>query len=150
MVSRCTADVYFPTLSSKQVQEPWPELVTKEVMDNLNNLMANIQITSGLLKGVTCLPVPSDNDLIEEKDMISTKDPNKMVSDEDHYANLKDRIHVLESTLITWTKQIKDVLKRDPEILSKYFANPGPLEELDFWDHQVCIFKFVFSNDICK
>ena len=31
----------------------------------------------------------------------------------------KDRIHVLEGTLITWTKQIKAVLKQDPELILK-------------------------------
>ena len=31
----------------------------------------------------------------------------------------KERIHVLEGALITWTKQIKAVLKQDPEQLLK-------------------------------
>jgi hypothetical protein len=31
----------------------------------------------------------------------------------------KDRVHVLESAVVTWTRQIKNVLKLDPETVLK-------------------------------
>jgi dynein heavy chain len=31
----------------------------------------------------------------------------------------KDKIHILESAIITWTKQIKSVLKADPDAVLK-------------------------------
>lgn len=47
---------------------------------------------------------------------------------EDH-----DRIHILESCVVTWTKQIKTVLKSDPDEPLKLGQHPGPETELNFW-----------------
>ena len=39
-----------------------------------------------------------------------------------------------ESAIVTWTKQIKGVLKADPDVFLKApHSNPGPLTELNFW-----------------
>ena len=38
----------------------------------------------------------------------------------------KDRIHLLEGAVITWTKQIKNVLKQDPESMLKQGLHPTP------------------------
>jgi len=39
-----------------------------------------------------------------------------------------------ESAVVTWTKQIKNVLKADPDIFLKDpHSYPGPLTELNFW-----------------
>jgi len=35
--------------------------------------------------------------------------------------------------IITWTKQIKNVLKQDPESALKNGNHPDPLTEIDFW-----------------
>jgi len=40
---------------------------------------------------------------------------------------------VLESAVVTWTRQIKNVLKTDPEAALKDGQHPGPLVEVDFW-----------------
>ena len=44
-----------------------------------------------------------------------------------------DQIHALESAVVTWTRQIKGVLKTDPETALKEGNHPGPLAELEFW-----------------
>jgi dynein heavy chain len=43
---------------------------------------------------------------------------------------------VLETAIIHWTKQIKNVLRQDPEDALKKGNNPGPLTECDFWNKQ--------------
>lgn len=46
----------------------------------------------------------------------------------------KDRVHALEGSLITWTKQVKHVLKQQPEdALRDPTKNPEPLVEVQFW-----------------
>ena len=35
--------------------------------------------------------------------------------------------------MVTWTKQIKNVLKADPDVYLKDPSYPGPLTELNFW-----------------
>lgn len=51
----------------------------------------------------------------------------------------KDRVHLLETCIVAWTKQIKFVLKKDPEDALKGSLHgdsqnhPGPLVEIEFW-----------------
>ena len=70
------------------------------------------------MKGHTLLPLPS-------KDITS-----------DESKSNKDKAHILESSIITWTRQIKNVLKRDPEQALKAGSNPGPMTEINFWTNQ--------------
>jgi dynein heavy chain len=41
---------------------------------------------------------------------------------------------MLEGALITWTKQIKAVLKLDPEQILQADEEAGPLAEIQFWE----------------
>lgn len=59
---------------------------------------------------------------------IDSLDAAEVVAAEDH-----DRIHILESCVVTWTKQIKNVLKSDPDEPLKLGQHPGPEAELNFW-----------------
>jgi len=40
---------------------------------------------------------------------------------------------VLEMAVVTWTNQIKAVLKTDPEGVLKGGGNPGPMKGVEFW-----------------
>ena len=77
--------------------------------------MAQVYVMMGLIKGRTMLPLPS------HKLTSSDTTPDK------------DKAHVFEGSIITWTKQIKNVLKQEPEQVLKYGNDPGPLTELEFW-----------------
>ena len=56
-------------------------------------------VTIGQVKGQTLLPLPPSD--IEPQEPVVLHD--------------KDKIHILEGAVITWTRQIKDVLKADSE-----------------------------------
>ena len=77
----------------------------KAVLNNLPPKMlalsANVSIVLGQTRGTTCLPLPPVND--------GTGDGMGKVG------SAKDRTHTLEGAIITWTRQIKGVLKMDPE-----------------------------------
>ena len=53
---------------------------------------------------------------------------------DDKGAKEKERVHSLESAVVTWTRQIKNVLKTDPENLLKAGEHPGPLAQIKFWE----------------
>ena len=55
-------------------------------------LRAAVQVTAGLSKGDTVLPLPARSAAISDK----------------------DHVHLLEGAFVTWTRQIKEVLKVDP------------------------------------
>ena len=106
--------VFMPLLSNPLNQEGWSEVVSKELMSNLHAFLASTKITVGEVKGTTTLPMPSE---------VDPRTNN----------NRKDRVHLLEGCIVTWTAQIKNVLKQEPEHALSLPGNPGPLVELEFW-----------------
>lgn len=122
-----TEDVYEPLLSNPQNQEGWSEVVRSDVMETVHSFLSDIQITIGQTTGDTALPLPTDDD----------SRPG---------TTSKDRAHVLEGCLITWTKQIKDVLKLDPEKVMNSLDYPGPLVEIEFWDSKAANLNSIFKQ----
>ena len=89
--------IFVPLVGNQANQSNWGEVASKEVSDKLHAFLANVSIAVGQIKGKTCLPLP----------------PIEPASGAN--ANYKDKVHLLESAVITWTKQIKYILKQDPE-----------------------------------
>lgn len=116
MILALAQEVYFPLLTNPRNQEGWPEVITKEVQESLHRFVAQVYITIGNTQGITMLPLP----------------PNHGAAIIDNTGRDKDRIHVLESAVVMWTKQIKGILKQDPETALKS-GHPGPEVELEFW-----------------
>ena len=145
-------EVFLPMITNPANQVGWPEVITKEVVENLHKFIANVYVTIGQTKGKTLLPLPpaeaggmssgsSDGGSVEsaspgkENDGVSgnavadaTSAGKKSEAKSD-----ADQIHALESAVVTWTRQIKGVLKTDPETALKEGNHPGPLAELEFW-----------------
>ena len=116
-------EVYFPLICNSKNQEGWPEVIAKEVTDNFNRFVANTYITLGQNSGNTILPLPP-------KDVSSSHPPD----DQPDFA--RDKVHLLENAVVTWTRQIKDILKLEPEQMLKGTQNPGPGMEVEFWEHK--------------
>ncbi len=45
----------------------------------------------------------------------------------------KSLLHTLETAVIDWTHQIKDIIKSDSAAPLDEGLNPGPMVEIDFW-----------------
>jgi dynein heavy chain len=96
-------------------------------MDKFNVFLAYTYVTIGQVKGRTLLPLP----------------PNDVTSSEK--TSSKDKAQLLEGAIVHWTKQIKNVLKQDPESALKNGNHPDPLIEIDFWRN-----KSENLNSICQ
>jgi dynein heavy chain len=92
----------------------WPENMKKEFSGQLHKFMASLTETTFEHKGKTILYIP-DEDL----------------SHVDAAAHEKDLVQRLESTLIHWTRQIKDVVNRQDD--GEHAEDVGPLAEIQFW-----------------
>lgn len=86
-----------PVLQNPANQQGWTDLVAKDLMEKFNSYVAQVYVLRGQIEGRTMLPLPS------HKLTSSDTTPDK------------DKAHVFESSIITWTKQIKNVLKLEPE-----------------------------------
>lgn len=92
----------------------WPESVRKEFSGQLHKFMASLTETTNQVKGHTVLYLPSEN-----------------IQDHEAASQDKDLVQRLESTLIHWTRQIKEVVNNQET--SHHVDNSGPLEEIQFW-----------------
>lgn len=77
-----------------------------------------MHVTAGQLRNQTVLPLPP----VGEVELVGGT-PSK------------ETLHLLEAALVTWTRQIKTVLLRDPESAAAEMGGtqPGPLAELSYW-----------------
>lgn len=116
--------VYLPTFLAN---ESWPESVKKEFSGQLHKFMASLTETANQVKGHTVLYLPSE-DLTELVDMDWSEADGKGMR---KGALDKDLVQRLESTLIHWTRQIKEVVSNQET--SHHVDNSGPLEEIEFW-----------------
>jgi hypothetical protein len=57
-LSLLAQEIFLPMLCNPHNQAGWPEMVTREVMDNMYKFSASACVTVGLSKGQTLLPVP--------------------------------------------------------------------------------------------
>ena len=115
-----TQDVFVPLLDSGK-STTGSEMVAKEAMESLNGFIANVQIMEGQVRGMTFLPLPPDKDMIDPAEeapaagaeagalgMVANLPTGRTTMMAANSATgQKDRIHVLEGTLITWTKQAR-------------------------------------------
>lgn len=120
-------EVYLPLLANPANQEGWGEVASKEILDKVHGFLASVSITVGSTKGKTCLPLPPDLTGASA-------------------ADTKERIHLLEGAVITWTKQIKNVLKLDPDGLLKQGLHPTPDVEIEFWKSKAANLNAVFEQ----
>lgn len=79
-------------------------MASKEVVEKLYGFLSTVSIMGGDKEGKPCLPLPPT-------------DPTEESS--------KDVIHLLESSIVTWSKQIKSVLLLDPEVKKPIYLEPN-------------------------
>lgn len=54
-------EVYFPLLTNPANQVGWPDVIAKELTENLHRFMAQTVVTMGHMNGETLLPLPPDD-----------------------------------------------------------------------------------------
>jgi dynein heavy chain len=121
------SEVISPVIQFKDNQVGWSDLVTKDLMERFNAYVAQVYVMMGLTKGRTMLPLPS-------KKMINSEGPEK------------DKAHIFEMSIMTWTKQIKNILKQEPEQALKAGNNPGPNVEIEFWENKAANLNLIYDQ----
>ncbi|XP_064650622.1 uncharacterized protein LOC135502065 isoform X3 [Lineus longissimus] len=119
-----TREVFLPMLCVDQNVAINAGVNSDKLMDILHRLMGTVETTEGHLKGEIVLSLPSIEVLAEAADAV-----NRRVA----------VLHVLESTVISWIKQIKGVLKHDPvaDLNRLSGKHPGPLDEVNLWQERL-------------
>lgn len=96
-------------------ENDWPDGVKKDFVASLHNFMHTINEYSNLSKGKTSLYIPNED-----------------LDDVDACATDKDLMQRLETTVIFWTRQIKEL------VTNQDVGNSGeintPLDEIKHWE----------------
>ena len=108
-------EVFMPVLGNPLNMIGWSDLVSKDLMDKFHVFLAYTCVTLGHASGRTVLPPPPTDVTSSEK------------------TSSKDKSQLLEQAVVHWTKQIKTVLRLDPETALKNGNDPDPLAEVEFW-----------------
>jgi len=108
-LSTVSHEVLYPTLCAGRSKDF--ETTNKEVTEVFHRFLSQAYLTVGQTQGKTLLPLPPRDAKWEEGT------GERSVKD-------KERVHVLESSVVTWTQQIKNVLRREPPS----FIQPGNRE----------------------
>ena len=121
-------NVLLPVLSNQTNQLNWGDLTSQEITDCFHSFLSSSAILCGQVKAETRLPTP----------------PLRLEDDDEQEAG--SRISLLEGTIITWTKQIKNVLKQDPEAQLKLGFHPTPDVEIAFWKNKANNLNSIFEQ----
>lgn len=124
-------EIFLPVLSNPQNQAKWGEMPTRELMDRFHNFLSSTTILCGQIKGETRLPMPPLDYSIGASGAMGGG---------------KNKISLLEGAIITWTKQIRSVLKQDPEYQLKQGLHPTPDVEIEFWRNKAANLNSIFDQ----
>ena len=129
-------NVLLPVLSNQTNQMSWGDLTSREITDCFHSFLSSSAILCGQVKAETILPIPPLFDCCD-----GGVGGGGSLSD-----SSTNRISLLESTIITWTKQIKNVLKQDPEAQLKLGFHPTPDVEILFWKTKANNLNSIFQQ----
>ncbi|XP_048653960.1 dynein axonemal heavy chain 2 isoform X2 [Marmota marmota marmota] len=109
----------------------WPESIRNHFASHLHRFLACLTDTRYKLEGHTVLYIPTE---------AMTMQPEVVVKD-------KELVQRLETSMIHWTRQIKEVLSSQETMETG--ENSGPLEEIEFW-HNRCMDLSGISKQLVK
>uniref|UniRef100_A0A8C8SM12 Dynein axonemal heavy chain 2 n=1 Tax=Pelusios castaneus TaxID=367368 RepID=A0A8C8SM12_9SAUR len=125
---RILNNVFLPRLFRNAT---WPESIKNEFFSEIYHFMTSITDTRSKMKGRTVLYIPIE---------ALTMKPEVVVKD-------KALIQRLETSVIHWTRQIKEVLRAQEAVESR--ESTGPLEEIEFWRNR-CMDLSEISKQLCR
>ncbi|XP_042198221.1 dynein axonemal heavy chain 9 isoform X3 [Callorhinchus milii] len=137
-------EVVVPVLTNSRNLSRWPQVVSQDVMRHTYGLKSNVFVVVGRVKGKTLLPLPAGAE--QAVDGYEEEKTGEILD--------KHIVHAIESVIIDWSHQIREVLKKDSSESLLEGCNPNPTEELEFWKTRCtnleCIYDQLKSRKVQK
>ncbi|XP_077184230.1 dynein axonemal heavy chain 17 isoform X3 [Paroedura picta] len=123
----------------------WPQVVAEDVIKQAHRLKNDMFVMGGKIKGKTLLPLPERIEML-----YSASDMFDSLS----VAVDSALLHSIETIIIDWSHQIRDILSKDSAQPLLDGLNPLPKVEFDFWySRQVnllCINEQLYAPQVQK
>uniref|UniRef100_A0A8D0H5U7 Dynein axonemal heavy chain 17 n=1 Tax=Sphenodon punctatus TaxID=8508 RepID=A0A8D0H5U7_SPHPU len=122
-------EVVYSLFMKKENLAGWPRVVCEDVIRQSHWLKNEMFVMGGKIKGKTLLPLPENLDRLESSMDFLERLPAAIDS---------SLLHSIETIIIDWSHQIRDVLSKDSAQPLLDGLNPLPRVEFEFWhDRQV-------------
>ncbi|KAG8128895.1 hypothetical protein E2320_015668, partial [Naja naja] len=129
--------VMMPLLVNQRNHNSWPNVVSQDIIHHVCSLKRSVFVMVGQIRGKTLLSLPIEPE--RERYINSDNEKNTELVD-------KSIIHAIESSVIEWTHQIQNVLKRQSSELLLQGKDPHPKVELDFWKNRYEDLQCIYSQ----
>uniref|UniRef100_A0A8C6JKW0 Dynein axonemal heavy chain 17 n=1 Tax=Melopsittacus undulatus TaxID=13146 RepID=A0A8C6JKW0_MELUD len=120
-------EVIVPILTNQKNHQGWPRVVSQDLIRHVHNLKSTVFKVVGQVKGKTLLPLPAGSEGIEDIDLENEK-CLELID--------KSLVYATESSIIDWSYQIQEALKKDSSEPLLQGTNPSPKVELEFWENR--------------
>ncbi|KAK9406983.1 dynein heavy chain 17 axonemal [Crotalus adamanteus] len=102
----------------------WPRVVAEDVIRQAHRLKNEMFVMGGKIKGKTLLPLPENMDALDSVSEVF----DSLTATVD-----SSLLHSIETIIIDWSHQIRDILSKDSAQPLLDGLNPLPRVEFDFW-----------------
>uniref|UniRef100_A0A8C4YFM3 Dynein axonemal heavy chain 11 n=1 Tax=Gopherus evgoodei TaxID=1825980 RepID=A0A8C4YFM3_9SAUR len=138
-------EVLVPVLSNKKNHGSWPHFISQDMERHVEILKNKVHVMKGMMSGRTLLPIPT---------VAARADLHQMCTENKQYPYARTMLHAIESMVIKWSYQIRDILKRDSVQPLLQGLHSDPQTELNFWktrkDNLLCIYDQLQSPVVQK
>uniref|UniRef100_A0A8C8YTJ5 Dynein axonemal heavy chain 17 n=1 Tax=Prolemur simus TaxID=1328070 RepID=A0A8C8YTJ5_PROSS len=130
-------EVLYSLLNQSENMEGWPRVVSEDIVKQVHRLKNEMFVTGGKIKGKTLLPVPehlgSLDGALESMERLPSSLDNSL-------------LHAIETIIIDWSHQIRDVLSKDSAQALLDGLHPLPRVEFEFWDTRLMNLKCIHEQ----
>ena len=132
-------EVYNPIFSCYHNMIKFPHCVSDDIRKQNHELASTVHQIRGHIKGRTLLPFPQQGTAaIEDEEAKVRATKGKEIN-----MMLKNTI---EGIILKWAHQVEEVLGKDSSQVLEDGDNPGPLEEIKFWDSKKINLESLFEQ----
>uniref|UniRef100_A0A2K5SD28 Dynein axonemal heavy chain 17 n=1 Tax=Cebus imitator TaxID=2715852 RepID=A0A2K5SD28_CEBIM len=130
-------EVLYSLLNQSENMDGWPQVVSEDIVKQVHRLKNEMYVMSGKIKGKTLLPIPehlgSLDGTLESMERIPSSLDNSL-------------LHAIETIIIDWSHQIRDVLSKDSAQALLDGLHPLPRVEFEFWDTRLMNLKCIHEQ----
>ncbi|CAD7668337.1 unnamed protein product [Nyctereutes procyonoides] len=130
-------EVLYSLLNQSENLSGWPRVVSEDIVKQVHKLKNEMFVMGGKIKGKTLLPIPehlgSLDGTLESMERIPSSLDNSL-------------LHAIETIIIDWSHQIRDVLSKDSAQALLDGLHPLPQVEFEFWDARLMNLKCIHEQ----
>ncbi|XP_058902457.1 dynein axonemal heavy chain 17 isoform X5 [Kogia breviceps] len=130
-------EVLYSLLNQSENVSGWPRVVSEDIVKQVHKLKNEMCVMGGKIKGKTLLPVPEHLGSLDGTPESMERIPSSLDT---------SLLHAIETIIIDWSHQIRDVLSKDSAQALLDGPHPLPRVEFEFWDARLMNLKCIHEQ----